>query len=87
MQAFRADDSTLHPHVEWVAWASALEQAGHLEAFVARLMGTSMPAGLVQADSVTDATRAAEAAYVAAHPFRPTRPIFPDDFVRLREDL
>lgn len=79
LQSYRQGESIVHPHVEWVAWAEALERAGHLEAFVARLVGTSMPAGPTPA--ATDTARAAEAAYVAAHPFHPTRSILPDDFI------
>ena len=36
------------------------------------------------ATNVSEAARAAEAAYIAAHPFRPTRAILPDDFIPLR---
>ena len=85
VQSYREGESIVHPHVEWIAWADALERAGHLEAFVARLMGTAMPAGPAPAANVSEAARAAEAAYIAAHPFRPTRAILPDDFIPLRQ--
>ena len=84
VQSYREGESIVHPHVEWIAWADALERAGHLEAFVARLMDPSMPPGPAQATNVSEAARAAEAGYIAAHPFRPGRAILPDDFIPLR---
>jgi hypothetical protein len=68
-------------HVELVQWIAALTAAGHLDAFVARLFAVALPEQAAAHFTAHPEARAALEAFVAAHPFRPTHAVMPDDLV------
>lgn len=66
----------LDDHVELHRWLLALDDAGQLPGFVALAFGPSLG---VEPSSVGEAR-----AWIERHPFRPTRPVLPDDLLRFR---
>lgn len=70
------DGSPLDSRVELNRWLVRLADAGHLAGFAAVAFGP----GLGETSAEVGAARA----WIAAHPFRPSHAVLPDDLVRIR---
>lgn len=75
----------LDARLELQRWLAELVAAGHVEGLVGLAFGPAFPDELAtfEAASTPGAIDAARA-WIAAHPFRPSRPVLPDDLVRIR---
>jgi hypothetical protein len=65
-------------------WLLELDAAGHLEAFVTSAFGSAFPDERAQYGASHGDAIAAANTWIAAHPFRPTHGVMPDDLVRIR---
>jgi hypothetical protein len=66
------------PRLEIQGWLGEAARAGQLEPFIHRVFGPAFPAELTTYEAAHPGAMAAARAYVAARPFRPTRPSLPD---------
>jgi hypothetical protein len=84
LDVLRQRGSPLDPHLEIHPWLLQLAASGHLEAFIYDAFGPAFAPELAAHQAAHADAYAAMSAWIAAHPFRPTHAILPDDLVRIR---